>query len=91
MIGYQWKQAVVSDQSVQCACRRTIGFWRIRQRAHGSGRVSDVEAAEEVRLARRAITDANNDPEALWIALSLRHFLLESSPQPPTSSCSQQS
>jgi adenylate cyclase len=45
-----------------------IGSCRLNLRAHGLGKVSDAEVGEAVRLARRAIEAANNDPDALWMA-----------------------
>jgi TolB-like protein len=45
-----------------------IGSCRLHQRAHGFGRVSDIEIAEAVRLARLAIEAGRDDPDALWMA-----------------------
>ncbi|HEX5320246.1 MAG TPA: tetratricopeptide repeat protein [Stellaceae bacterium] len=45
-----------------------IGSCRIHQRVHGLGSVSEMEVAEAVRLARRAIEAGNEDPDALWMA-----------------------
>jgi len=45
-----------------------IGSCRLNQRSHGLGKVSDLEIAAAVRLARQAIEAGKDDPDTLWMA-----------------------
>jgi adenylate cyclase len=51
-----------------------IGVCRLNQKAHGLGKVSDVEIGKAVRLARRAIEAGKDDPDALWMAAHALSF-----------------
>jgi TolB-like protein/class 3 adenylate cyclase len=61
------KRAVGIDPSYAPAAAM-IGACRHIQRIRGWGQVSNAEVAEAVGLARRAIENGKDDPDALWMA-----------------------
>jgi TolB-like protein/class 3 adenylate cyclase len=61
------KQALVIDPTYAPAAA-LIGWSRIHQLSHGRRPVSEVEVAEAVTFAKRAIDYGPDDPDVLWMA-----------------------
>ncbi len=68
------RRALAIDPSYAPAAAM-IGWCRIHQVSHSGSPVSEIDAAEAVSLARRAIEDGKEDSEALWMAAATLSLL----------------